>query len=60
MMELLVQQVERLLTLDGEAVLVQTIAGTQEVYSGITAGSVYTHRGNGANHLSLVKGQLHA
>ncbi len=36
------------------------IAGTQEIYSGITAGSVYTHWGDGANHLCLVKGQLHA
>ncbi len=31
------------------------IAGTEEVYSGITAGSSYQHKGNGANYLCLVK-----
>ncbi len=31
------------------------INGTEEVYSGITAGSSYLHKGNGANHLCLVK-----
>ncbi len=31
------------------------IAGTEQVYSGITAGSSHVHRGNGANYLCLVK-----
>ncbi len=31
------------------------INGTEEFYSGITAGSSHGHRGNGANHLCLVK-----
>ncbi len=30
------------------------INGTEEVYSGITAGSSYEHKGNGANYLCLV------
>ncbi len=32
-----------------------SIAGTEQVYSGITAGSSHQHRGNGANYLCLVK-----
>ena len=32
-----------------------TVAGTEEVYSGITAGSYYTNTGGGSNYICMVK-----
>ena len=32
-----------------------TVAGTEDVYNGITAGSHYTHTGGGSNYICMVK-----